>query len=206
MKRNDEVIDNWCCGIDSQNQNVTGDGRWLISYNTAIAYRLPGGSLLLSSDNFSVTTARHLGLAYRFARGACTMIDAFTYGETRPFTEDEVPDVVRQSLVNAFNVKVDRFDSYKRSDYKVKLYTEFVLGLHPYHYGARPFVEIFNEKATRFGFRRFDMHATLRRLEREILPQLTVLRLKGKIKPEVYNVVVDNHINRTLKKAGFVLP
>lgn len=65
---NSMVTHNWIHGKASKGSNLRGDGRFLVSYSTAIAYNTERGLVFLSSDNMTSSTSKHISYAYRAAR------------------------------------------------------------------------------------------------------------------------------------------
>lgn len=64
---NRNVAEAWSRGRAAEGGNVRTDGRIFYSYAEPIAARLPDGSVLVTSDRWSVTTSAHTSLARSFA-------------------------------------------------------------------------------------------------------------------------------------------
>lgn len=102
MKTNQEIANCWSYGKDAKNVNLTANGRYLISYSTAIAYKHPAGINLLSEESFSQTTAgKHLPAASRACHGRTYYLDCFVYGNT-------APDMTFEALLPCLEAQMDK--------------------------------------------------------------------------------------------------
>lgn len=66
MKKNEDIVKDFCLRIESSNRNLTSVNNKLFSYQTCIAEFVGDNfRLILNTTNYSVTTSRHQNLLRR---------------------------------------------------------------------------------------------------------------------------------------------